>query len=199
MEYFCHALVCWQPLQSPRPLVQCTLARFGLWYFISWTSALFTEVNIAFLLLNSCISNDSFIPFCSLSSFSCFLSTVKTLRFFLYLHTPFRDQLLPSLTYRISGNFRFVKIFVMEIFNRGNIWKEQPFSKFIYVWLFSLMKITHVKMQEWTKVTYFLEYMPERYLHFLYDALEQALKQGGLFIVAMQRLLKLLVCHARIA
>ena len=31
-----------------------------------------------------------------------------------------------------------------------------------------------------------------------YDALEPALKRGGLFIVAMPRLFKLLVCHSRI-
>ena len=70
-------------------------------------------------------------------------------------------------TYHISGNFQFVKIFVMEIFDRGNLQKGQPFAKFIYIQVFTLTKITRVKMQGWTKVPYFLEYMPRPYWYFL--------------------------------
>ena len=40
-------------------------------------------------------------------------------------------------------------------------------------------------MQEWIKLPYFLKYMPGHYRYFFYDALEPALKRGGLFIVAM--------------
>ena len=40
------------------------------------------------------------------------------------------------------------------------------------------------------------EYMPVHYRDFFYNALEPALKRGGLFIMAMK--LKLLVCHTKI-
>ena len=35
------------------------------------------------------------------------------------------------LEYCVSDNFQFVKVLVMEVFDRVNIWKGQPFAKFI--------------------------------------------------------------------
>ena len=50
--------------------------------------------------------------------------------------------------YRIPGNFGSVKIFVIEMYDHGNIRKGQPFAKFIYIRIFTLTTITRVKMQE---------------------------------------------------
>ena len=46
----------------------------------------------------------------------------------------------------------------MQKFDRGNIWKVQPFVKFIYIRLFKLTKIIHVKNAGKTKVTYFFSH-----------------------------------------
>ena len=94
--------------------------------------------------------------------------------------------------YCISGNFRYLKIFAMEKFDSGN------FRKFFYVHKFACTKITCRKMQEWTKVPYFLEYMPRHYRYFFLNALEPVLKQGVLLIIVLQRVLKLLIYHAKI-
>ena len=40
--------------------------------------------------------------------------------------------------------------------------------------------------------------MPERYWYFFLNTLEPVLKQGGLFIVVLQPVLKLLVCHTKL-
>ena len=43
-----------------------------------------------------------------------------------------------STYYRILRNFQYTKIFVMEIFDHGNIRKGQPFVTFIYIQKFTL-------------------------------------------------------------
>ena len=61
---------------------------------------------------------------------------------------PFFRPLKVVCVYCILGNFWSVTIFIMEIFDHGNIRKGQPSAKFIYIQLFTLAKITHVKTQE---------------------------------------------------
>ena len=87
----------------------------------------------------------------------------------------------------------------MEKYDSGNFRKGKPFVNFFYIQKFTCMKITCGKMQEWMKVSYFVKYMPGYYRYFFLDALEPVLKQGGLFIVILQRVLKLLICRAKIA
>ena len=86
----------------------------------------------------------------------------------------------------------------MEIFDHENIPKGQPFAKFIYVQLFTLIKITRVKIQKWTKVLYFFEYMfPVILLRYFATGVESRQTFHRHHAASIKT--TVLACHARIA
>ena len=83
--------------------------------------------------------------------------------------------------YRISGNFWYTKIFVMEMFDHGNIWKGQPIVNFIYIHKVTFTKVICAKIQKWIEVLYFLVYLPWCYRRISLWCFETGVKKRRTF------------------